>query len=138
MGIRSFFLLGFQLLYHCIKRLSPFSLQRRLPHFLEDYRKDNLYPVSTELDEAITSWQKCTGCNLCDATCPLVGTPYKNRAFSLARLAFSEWQDLSTPRPVEFAALLEKCPDCQACSNACPEGVDLVSLNDFFRDADAD
>jgi succinate dehydrogenase/fumarate reductase-like Fe-S protein len=136
MGVRSFFLLGFQFLLHYIKKLSPFSVQRKLSHFLLAYRVDRLYPVSANLNEAITSWQKCTGCNLCDAICPLVGNPINNRAFSLAHLALSEWQDLTTPRSEKLAELLETCPDCQACSTSCPESVDLVALINFFRETD--
>ncbi|MBN1945379.1 MAG: 4Fe-4S dicluster domain-containing protein [Bradymonadales bacterium] len=130
MGLRSFFLLGFQFFLHLLRRIFFLYRPGGVARFLENYREDHLFPFEVSDRELLPLWQRCTACGLCEAVCPLKeGSPIEQGRLSYLVLASSLWRDTSIRRwAAKDAEILASCSDCDRCEQICPERIPLRAL----------
>jgi succinate dehydrogenase/fumarate reductase-like Fe-S protein len=130
-GIKFVWMFVLQFFAHLGRKLAFFSRRRPggVERFVDNYDEDHILPLTSAEAERVPGFQRCTGCGLCDAVCPLTGTVIDGHAFSIAALATTSWRD-STAHHLSAGsaeAFLER-GDPAACEAVCPEGVPLADL----------
>ncbi len=135
MGIKSLWILGTQFFFHMMAKLFRRYRPGGRERFDRNYRADRILAVPSEFSGSLSMWQRCTGCGLCDAICPIAGIEVEGRGFSISRLALSAWRDLSAVHlSVGDADLMSGCKDCLKCETVCPERIPLMELGRFIRE----
>jgi ferredoxin len=132
MKMRVLWILGRQFAIHYLRRVLFLYRPGGAKRFLANYSADRLPPFTAEEHELIPIWQRCTGCGLCEAACPIDVAPINQGRLTYFALASSTWRDPTIAHALaENMGDLAVCEPCAVCEEVCPEEIPLRKLARF-------
>jgi succinate dehydrogenase/fumarate reductase-like Fe-S protein len=134
MGLKAFFLLGWQFLQHLLLRLTFLYRPRGADDFRASFSPERLFPLTERERGLLPLWQSCLACGLCDAVCPELLSEIPAGRFAGPQLIASGMMGDHTQLHLVTAhtQALARCQGCSDCEEICPAEIPLRDLATFL------
>jgi succinate dehydrogenase/fumarate reductase-like Fe-S protein len=134
----AYLLLALQAVVHYLRLLVRAVLRGGLPRgialYNRNYLPDGLVPLAAGEVERLPAYERCAVCGLCDAACPLVpdaaAQVFPGPSFLASCLSRSLPQFHAA---ADYLAYFDRCGECRACEEVCPEDLPLREIAAFVR-----
>ena len=127
--------LAWRTLLHYLRKLNPFQQNFGLARFKANYVGEGLPPARPAYRELAHLPGRCTGCGVCDETCPiLMGEVDDERLerfegpMALIVSAARAAPHLADARADLEVLRSEVCAACRACDRRCPERIPISAV----------
>lgn len=102
-----------------------------MEQFLENYRGDRLFPLTSSDKDWLLEFSKCFNCGLCDAACPAL-EQYPREKFPGPSYLVTTFTRTAT----DFWAVdldFSMCQACSRCQQVCPNQVPVKEALEFIE-----
>ncbi|MFB6372418.1 MAG: hypothetical protein ABEN55_04780 [Bradymonadaceae bacterium] len=126
-------LLGWHFILHYLKKITFLYDPGGLDQFRENFDEEGLASLSEREREALTQWERCIGCGLCEAACSDLSVIPENRHAGPRFVAMAAMRDLSeAEEALPSAEALEEC-DCEELEQVCPVDIPIGDVAEFLE-----